>query len=239
MVVVFVIGFAFLGVGSGGLDLQSLVQSVFGAKGSSGPSLETALKNVQLHPQQAAAYKELADAYDRQDDTAQTIAALQQYVRLAPKDISQLQRLGGLELAAATTAQQALQLAFFRQQTDGGNTPFSVSPTSTSPLSTLVGPGQITQAVAAQDSTALNNANTAYETSAKRAIQVFRQLSKVSPTSTNLIQLANVAEQLGDAKTALTAYQSALGLKDVDPATKREIESRIATLEKAQQNSGG
>jgi len=42
MVIVFVVGFVFLGVGSGGLDLQSLVQDVFGKKGSSGTSIAKA-----------------------------------------------------------------------------------------------------------------------------------------------------------------------------------------------------
>src|SRR5919199_1711267 len=62
MVLVFGLGFAFLGVGSGGLDLGQMIRDTFGSKGGGGgPSISKALKEVGKHPRQAAAYKKLAD----------------------------------------------------------------------------------------------------------------------------------------------------------------------------------
>src|SRR5205823_3278367 len=85
-VIVFAVGFAFLGVGSGGLDLASLVQSVFGA-GSSGTSVSKALGKVHKHPNDAGAWKALADAYGSKGRTADQVKALERYVKLAPKCI--------------------------------------------------------------------------------------------------------------------------------------------------------
>src|SRR5436190_16747815 len=65
MVIVFGAGFAFLGVGSGGLDLGQLIRDAFGNKGSSGTSISKAQDEVTKHPRQAHAYKLLADAYER------------------------------------------------------------------------------------------------------------------------------------------------------------------------------
>src|SRR5919206_4957832 len=87
MVIVFGAGFAFLGVGSGGLDLGQMIRDTFGSKGGGGgTSISKALKEVQKHPREAAAYKKLADAYHAKGKTDEEISTLQQYTRLAPKD---------------------------------------------------------------------------------------------------------------------------------------------------------
>ena len=116
MVIVFGVGFAFLGVGSGGLDLQSLVQDVFGSKGGGGTSIAKAQKNVAKHPNDPHAYKKLADAYQSKGRTDDAIVALEHYVRLKPRDLTQLQSLAQLEDQAATNALQANQVARFNQQ---------------------------------------------------------------------------------------------------------------------------
>ncbi len=229
MVVVFVVGFAFLGVGSGGLDLQSLVQDVFGSKGgSSGPSVSKALDEVRKHPRQPSAYKQLADAYERKASHDQAVTALEQYVALAPKDVTQLRRLGGRELNAATTAQQAYQAAYVRRQSD--NPGSAVGATQQDPIS---------QAVAARDSQAVQQTLTAYQTAAAQAVRTFKRLARVQKTEPNLVLLANVAVQLGDVKTAVGALKQALAIKGVDPATRRQIKSRLAQLQPSVRKSGG
>jgi tetratricopeptide (TPR) repeat protein len=229
MVVVFVVGFAFLGVGSGGLDLQSLVQDVFGSKGgSSGPSLSGALKEVQKHPREAKAYKQLADAYEKKGLTDQTIAALESYVSLAPRDTTQLHRLAQLELASAVTAQQAYSAAYSRQQADGGGT--SLRATQQDP---------ITQAVTARDAQAVQSALSAYTSASSKALTTFKRLARVERNEPNLVLLANVAVQLGDRVTAVAALKQALKIKGVDPATRGEIRHRLAQLQPAPRKSGG
>src|SRR5262249_55239354 len=97
MVIVFAVGFAFLGVGSGGLDLASLVQSVFGA-GGGGTSISKAQSNANKHANDPAAWKALADAYGSHGRTADQISALEHYVKLRPRDVTQLQNLAQLEV---------------------------------------------------------------------------------------------------------------------------------------------
>jgi predicted Zn-dependent protease len=116
MVIVFVVGFVFLGVGSGGLDLQSLVQDVFGKKGSSGTSIAAAQKEVQQHPRSAQAYKQLSDAYRRTGQTQRAISALQNYTTLAPKIVAGLQLLGRLDLSVATADHLQLEVAYLHHQ---------------------------------------------------------------------------------------------------------------------------
>src|SRR5438445_13709840 len=66
MVLVFGVGFVFLGVGSGGLDLGSLIRDTFGAKGGGGgKSISAAQKEVSTHPRDPKTYKDLADALER------------------------------------------------------------------------------------------------------------------------------------------------------------------------------
>src|SRR5438128_12027611 len=81
MVLVFGVGFVFLGVGSGGLDLGQLVRDVFGSKGPTGTSISKARDEVAKHPREAQAYKKLADAYARKGRTDDAMTTLEQYVK--------------------------------------------------------------------------------------------------------------------------------------------------------------
>src|SRR5436305_2128804 len=144
MVVVFGAGFAFLGVGSGGLDLGQLIRDAFGAKGSTGTSVSKALSEVDKHPRQAQGYKVLADAYVRKGRTADAVSALEQYVRLAPKDAAQIARLGKLQSDEARAALTDAQAAYASQQYATAGSTFGASPSST--FGQALGQDPITQA---------------------------------------------------------------------------------------------
>jgi tetratricopeptide (TPR) repeat protein len=227
MVVVFVVGFAFLGVGSGGLDLQSLVQDVFGAKGGGGgTSVSKARKQVQQHPRDPAAYRTLADAYESKGRLADAVGALKQYVALRPKDANQLQHLAQLEKTQADNALAGYQLAYFEQQSSSAATTFG--PPATSKLAqALTDP--ISSAVTARDSTRFQQAQTAYQTASTQAMGTYKKLAKLQGSQTAYFQLAQAAEHFGNTQAAISAYEHVLKLS-TDPTTKAQVRAKIKSL---------
>jgi tetratricopeptide (TPR) repeat protein len=236
MVVVFVVGFAFLGVGSGGLDLQSLVQDVFGAKGGGGgTSISKAQADVQKHPREPAAWKQLATAYQNKGQIDQAITALTQYAALRPKDATQLQQLAQLEKTQADNAATDYQLAYLAQQSSGAGSTFG--PSSSSKLGqALVDP--ISSAVSTRDSTHVQQALTKYQTASTRALATYKRLAKLQGGQAASFQLAQAAEHFGDAKTAIAAYTRVLHLSS-DPSTKAQIRAKIRSLRTSSANAGG
>ena len=235
MVVVFVVGFAFLGVGSGGLDLQSLVTDVFGAKGGGGTSISKAQEDVQKHPRDPAAWKQLATAYQNKGRIADAVTALTRYTALRPKDVTQLQQLAQLEKTQADNAATAYQLAYFSQQSSGGGATFG--PSSTSKLGQALN-DPISSAVNTRDSTQVQQALTRYQTSSSQALATYKKLAKVQGGQASYFQLAQAAEHFGDAQTAIDAYTKVIRLSS-DPTTKAQIRAKIKSLRTSSANSGG
>ena len=235
MVVVFVVGFAFLGVGSGGLDLQSLVQDVFGAKGGGGTSISKALDNVHKHPRDAAAYKKLADAYQSKGRIDDAINALTRYTALRPKDATELQQLAQLEKTQADDALSAYQLAYYEQQTSSAGSAFAPSPSSKLGQA-LSDP--ITSAVSARDSTRVQQAQIKYQTTSTKALATYRKLAKLQASQSSYFQLAQAAEHFGDTKAAIAAYRKVLKLSG-DPTTKAQVRAKIRSLRASSPQSGG
>jgi tetratricopeptide (TPR) repeat protein len=235
MVVVFVVGFAFLGVGSGGLDLQSLVQDVFGAKGGGGTSISKAQADVQKHPRDPVAWRKLATAYQNKGQVEGAITALTQYVALRPKDATQLQQLAQLEKTQADNAATDYQLAYVAQQSSGSGSTFS--PPSSSKLGqALVDP--ISSAVNARDSTRVQQALTKYQTTSTQALATYKKLAKLQADQASYFQLAQAAEHFGDPKTAIAAYTKVLRLSN-DATTKAQIRAKIKSLRASAAKAGG
>jgi tetratricopeptide (TPR) repeat protein len=235
MVVVFVVGFAFLGVGSGGLDLQSLVQDVFGAKGGGGTSISKAQEEVQKHPRDPAAWKKLATAYQNKGRIDDAINALTQYAALRPKDATQLQQLAQLEKTEADNTATDYQLAYFAQQGSGAGSTFGPSPSSKLGQA-LADP--VSSAVSTRDSTRVQQALTKYQTASTRALATYKKLAKLQGGQAAYFQLAQAAEHFGDAKTAIAAYTKVLRLSS-DPSTKAQIRAKIKSLRASSASSGG
>jgi cytochrome c-type biogenesis protein CcmH/NrfG len=235
MVVVFVVGFAFLGVGSGGLDLQSLVQDVFGAKGGGGTSISKAQAEVQKHPRDPVAWRTLATAYQNKGRLDDAVTALTRYTALRPKDATQLQQLAQLQKTQADNAATDYQLAYFSQQSSGSGSAFG--PSSTSKLGqALTDP--ISSAVNTRDSTRVQQALTRYQTTSSQALATYKKLARVQGGQASYFQLAQAAEHFGDAKTAIDAYTRVLHLSS-DPTTKAQIRAKIKSLRKSSATSGG
>lgn len=235
MVIVFVVGFAFLGVGSGGLDLQSLVQDVFGAKGGGGTSISKALDEVHKHPRDAAAYKKLADAYQSKGQVDNAINALKQYTALRPKDATELQQLAQLEKTQADNALSAYQVAYYEQQTSSAGSSFGPSPSSKLGQA-LSDP--LTSAVSTRDSTRVQETQIKYQTASTKALATYKKLAKLQANQSSYFQLAQAAEHFGDTKTAISAYRKVLKLS-TDPTTKTQVRAKIKSLRASLPKGGG
>jgi tetratricopeptide (TPR) repeat protein len=235
MVIVFGAGFAFLGVGSGGLDLGQMIQDAFGTGGSSGTSISSAQKDVAKHPRQAHGYKVLADAYERKGRRADAIGALQQYAALKPKDTGQLERLANLQAATARAALQEAQQAFYDQQTATAGEAFGAAPTSKF-AQALADP--ITAAVSAKVQQRAQIANAKYQSTSSAAIATLKRVAKIRPDQTSYFQLARTAEEFGDTSAAVGAYKKLLKVIK-DPATKRSIRAKVAQLQPQAPKGGG
>src|SRR5436190_5937774 len=165
MVVVFAGGFVFLGVGSGGLDLGTLLRDTFSRSSSSGPSISKALDKVNKNPRDAAAQKALAKAYEDKGRIPEATATYQQYIALRPKDADALAHLAGLQKRQADTYLQDAQLAYEQQSQATAGSTFGVA--ATSKFGKALGTDPITNLVQTKASTAFQQANSQYTSSSQ------------------------------------------------------------------------
>jgi tetratricopeptide (TPR) repeat protein len=236
MIVVFAGGFVFLGVGSGGLDLGSLIQDTFGRGSSSAPGVSEALKKVNENPRNAAAQKQLATAYETKGQLPEAISAYQQYIALRPKDASALAHLAGLQATQADNYLTAAQNAFVEQQSASAGSIFGVAPTTK--FGKALGTDPISNLIQTQTGTAAQQANSQYTAAAQQAISTYKKLTKLQPTQENLITLASTAQRFQDTKTATAAYRKVLKLTD-DATLKAQIRAQIKALQASSTASGG
>ncbi len=220
MVIVFGVGFAFLGVGSGGLDLQSLVQDVFGSKGGGGTSVSKAQKEVAKHPKDPQAYKKLFDALKSKGRTEEAIVALEKYLTLAPHDVTQLQNLALIENTETNNALQANQIASFNQQSARASGIFG---------SAIPGVDPVENAVSAQVTKDERSTFESYRKNANRLLGTLKKLAKIQKDAFSYTRLAQAAAQFGYPAQAIAAYKQALKLES-DPKLKAQIRAQLKAL---------
>jgi tetratricopeptide (TPR) repeat protein len=228
LIIIFAGGFIFLGVGSGGLDLGQLLRDAFGNRGSSGPSVSEAQKQVQERPFNAIARKNLAQALEQKGRTDEAIAAWLEYGKLRPRDVTALRHLGDLELGQANIYFQQAQLASLAQAEAAAGTTFR--PT-TGKLAEALGQDPLAAAQTSKATADFSAASTKYQTAASRAIATYQQITKLQPENQEaLFALAQAADTLRQTNVAISAYKKLLKL-DLDPTTKAQIRERIKTLQ--------
>jgi tetratricopeptide (TPR) repeat protein len=237
MVIVFGLGFAFLGVGSGGLDLGQMIRDTFGSRGGGGGlSVSAAQKRTVEHPRDPAAWKAYADALEKKGRTDEAIGALENYTRLKPRDVTQLNRLGRLEYSQADAAAAVASAAYAQQQSVYAASTFGPSPTSK--LGQALGQDPITQAVSTKVSTSVQDATKKYSNASQKAITTFQKVTRVAPGADSYFNLAQAAEHFQNNKVALGAYQSLLRYEN-EAGTKAQIRAKIASLKAALKKAGG
>ena len=230
----FALGFVVFGIGSDqGTGIGDLLRDGGGAT-SGNISVSEAREQVQKNPKSAQAHRNLATALETDGKTDEAIAALTRYLELKPKDQEGLRELAGLHLGQGSKFAQEAQVAQLRASYVTFGSTFS------SPLDlgngATIGPDPIDQAIAAEASEAVSTAYTKAQTSFQKAEQAYQRLVVLAPKDPNVqLELAQAAQQSGDASTAISAYQAFLKLAPDDPSAGI-VKQQIAQL-KAQQAS--
>jgi tetratricopeptide (TPR) repeat protein len=220
----FALGFVLLGVGTGGSGLDELFKGIVG-RGSSGTSVGKAQDRLKKNPSDAAAYRDLARAYEAKNDTDEAIGALNGYLRLRPKDAPALTELAGLYLSKAEVARQQAAAA----QAAAASAPL-FAPIATGKLATAVGQNPITEASSTPASTAFTAAYGKMQDAYAAAVKAYRRVAAQTPNDPTVqLQLASAAETAGDSKTAIAAYKRFLKLAPDDPSAP-DVKNHIKVL---------
>jgi len=229
LIVVFGLGFVLLGVGSSGLGLGDIFNGISGGGGS--PSIDKPLKATQQNPKDAAAWKELATAYDAKADYASGLSAWQQYTQLRPKDVDGLNSLA--QDYGQLLQSQAVDLQAAQAEVQQAQSP-SLGPSSTSPLGRALG-GLSNPLEQSQSSDAVaryQSASSAYQQTASQLIATYQKIGRLQPSEPGVqLQLAQTAESIGDYATAIAAYKQFIKIAP-DDASVPQAKARIKTLQK-------
>jgi tetratricopeptide (TPR) repeat protein len=229
---VFALSFVFLGVGSGSSGIGDLLRgdfSIFGSGGgSSGPSVKSAQEQLAKNPNDAAAYRALATAYETKNQVDPAIGALEQYTRLKPKDVDGLRELAALYLRKADQATRQLQIA--QAATAGAPSITSLAPPASDKLTQALS-DPIAQAVSTKANAAFSAAYSNQQAAYSQALAVYRQIAGARPNDPTVqLELAQAAEAAGANSDAIAAYRRFLKLAPDDPSASA-IKQRIKQLQ--------
>jgi tetratricopeptide (TPR) repeat protein len=227
LAVAFALGFVGFGVGAGGVGVGELFR---GSSGTSGvPSVSDAQERVNENPKDAKAYRDLANAYQAEGETALAIEALEGFIDLRPKNDDALRQLASLYQAQVRSAQEDYQIAELR-------TTF-LAPTS-SVLQGITLDGKplaldpISTAVGSTLSEESNAALSAYQQASTQLVATYRRLAVATPDDPTIQQLlAKAALDIGDVGTAVAAYEAYLRFPGISDVDKREIQRIIKQLQ--------
>jgi tetratricopeptide (TPR) repeat protein len=222
LAVLFAITFAAVGVGSGSSGLEGLFNGInlFGG----GNAVSKANHEIKKNP--AKGWRDLASAYEAKGDNASAVIALQQYLRIRPKDASAYSELGGLQLTQAQAVVTRYQAAAAAQQAAAPSQPFLPGGN----FGKALGTNPIEQAASNQASSATQALYQKAVTAYSGAVATFKSLTKLRPRDPNAqFQLGQAAQTAGDAATAIAAYKRYLQLAPSSPQ-RTQIQQLIKQL---------
>ena len=234
LILVFAVGFVFLGVGSGSTGVSDALQNFFSRSSSSGSSASGLQKKANEHPKDPQPWRALATKLESDGRIDDAIVALKHYTTLKPTDTDALQELAGLYLRRASEEQQVYTDAQTRSQILAPAMPSSPSSTSDlgKALATLTNP--LTSTVTQETGTLTTGAYTAIIQFGNDAVAAYQKLTKINPKDATLqLRLAQVAQGTGDAPTAVKAYEAFIRLAPDDPsvpAAKKSLKQLKAQL---------
>jgi cytochrome c-type biogenesis protein CcmH/NrfG len=232
---VFLLSFTFLGVGSGSTGISDALQNAFNFGSKGGTSISKLQSNVDKHPTEAAAWRDLATALEQKQRTQEAVNALERYTALRPKDQGALAELASQYGTLATTYAAdytAAQQSAAEQQSPSAA--FSASPTSPfgkafadpaalrDPISAAVA-----TLASAREQTALAN----YRSAQTSAVGAYKRLVALNPTDASVqIQLGQAAQAAQDSTTAIAAFKTFLKLAPTDPLAA-QVRQALKSLE--------
>jgi tetratricopeptide (TPR) repeat protein len=221
--------FAFLGVGSGSGGLSQLFNNI-NIFHHSGTSVSSALKEVQHHPNDPKAFRDLATAYEAKSDTPNAIAALQQYTDIRRKDAKAFAELGGLQMTNAQNLLGDYENAYLNEQEASPSQ--VILPSSASPVGKALGTNPIEQAAATTVNTAVSDLAQRVQIAYAGAVSSYQRMADLQPGNANAqFQLAQAAQTAGDTTTAVAAYKRYLKLIP-NGSTAAQVRALIKQLTK-------
>jgi hypothetical protein len=233
LAIIFALTFAFVGVGTGSSGLQDLLSNL-NLWHSSGPSVSSAQREIQQHPNVAKGYRDLATAYEGKNDTASAVTALQQYIAIKTKDAAAISELAGLQLTQAGDYQSQYSAAYTAAQQAAPSATFIPS----GKLGKALGTNPIESAQTSKIGTAAQAVYQKMSLAYTDAVSSYTQLAKLQPKNANAqFQLANTAQTAAQITgsptfnlTAVQAYKAYLKLNP-DSATASQVRQIIKSLQ--------
>ena len=240
LAVVFAGGFVFLGVGSGSSGLGDLLSGnfngLFGGS-STNSSVKKAEDKVKKNPTDIQANKDLATAFQTNNQFDRAILTLEKVRKLAPNDVEALTQLAGLYLRKADLARNRAQAIQAEQSTASASQIFGVDTNSKlgqayqGAADPLTGVDPINRGIQSLVNTRAGAAYTAMSGSYKKAVDVYKQIAALSPKDPSVqFQLAQAGEAASDTTTTIAAYKAFLKLAPDDP-TAPAIRARLKQLQ--------
>jgi hypothetical protein len=238
LALVFAASFVVFGVGSGSTGIGDLLRGnfsgIFGGGSSSGsPSIDKAQKEIEKNPKNAKAYRDLASAYEKDNDANGAIGALESYLKLKPKDVGAMRELAAEYDLRAQAEYSAYQAAQFDQQ---AAQPSNFGPASNTPLGKAFAshPSPITDAVGQAANARVNDATQRLQTTLSTQEQLYAKIVKLDPTDPQLLlQYAQSAQSALDITAARAAYKKFLKLFPDDPSApyaKQQLKTLAAAV---------
>jgi tetratricopeptide (TPR) repeat protein len=221
LALVFGLGFVLFGVGSGSSGITDAMQNLFQRSSSGGSSLSALQNKVKKEPKNAQAWRELASKLEQDQRIDRAIVSLQRYTRLKPKDLGAIEELAGLYTRRASD--YFTLYSGIRAEQDVVSTKSIFRPSVSSPFGKAFQQANPTLTVVdAGLDQRLNNALQRLGVLNGQALDAYKRLVKQAPeNATYQLQLAQVAQNLQDKKTAITAYKAFLKLAPNDPLATR------------------
>jgi hypothetical protein len=230
LVFVFAGGFVFFGVGSGSTGIGDLLHGnltgIFGGSSSTSSAVDSARSRLKKHPNDAGAWRNLANALRAQKKDDQAISALEHYTHLRPKDSTALIDLASLYQSRAQT--------FYNDATARRDEALAAVP---QPYAGLTSP--VAQLLQGQDPAAqlfnqsVSGAFTKLQTELAKTEGTYKRAVKAKPGDPNLrIQLGQFAESIRDTPVAIASYKRYLKLAPGGTYASA-VKKRLAALQPA------
>ena len=243
LILVFASSFVIGGVGSGS---NFSLSDIIGGSGGGSSSADTSgvgplLKQVKVHPNNAALWTQLSEAYSANNQTLQAVQAAEHATKLQPNNVEGRKTLAGLYTAQATAlttqAQNLYTEAYNLQQQDPGSSPFQAAP-STSPLGGAIedpfsqaASNQISVQISQLESQSNALATQAQTYNSKALDQYHLIVNKHVGDAQSWLQYATTAEQVGNNNAALQGYKTFLRLVPSDPIAP-QVRAKVKSIEK-------
>jgi tetratricopeptide (TPR) repeat protein len=245
LALIFALSFIIGGVGTGSnASLSDIFNNGGGGSGSTTPqasSIGDLQKLVKLHPKNAQAWQDLADAYESASRPSDEAGALQHVVLLRPGNMESLQRLavaqGQVASNQSSQSQQLQQQAY--TSSPANDTTFSggtLGTRSEDPVTLAQAAAESVQQakLLKQASAASTKANTWWKRSSGTYATIVKlpAFAKNDLAATVWLNYGSAAQQANDVKSALAAYAAFLKLAP-DDVNAPQVRSIVKQLKKA------